>query len=282
MLRIDPHTHSACSDGTDTPSELMWAALRAGLDVVGLTDHDTMAGWGEAATQVGDTGVALIRGVELSCSSHGISAHLLAYLFEPTDAALLAAMEHTRESRDTRARHMVERIAEDYPLTWEMVQQFAPSDGGPVGRPHIADALVALGAFPDRSAVFERVLLPSSPYYVHHWAPDPVEAVGMVRAAGGVPVLAHPRAGRRGRVLSEEVIAEMAAAGLFGLERDHRDHRGEDREDVDRLAHRLGLQVTGSSDYHGTGKPNRLGENLTSEYVYRAIEEQSHLEVLRP
>lgn len=282
MIRIDPHTHSACSDGTDTPSELMWAALRAGLDVVGLTDHDTMAGWDEAATRVGPTGVALIRGTELSCSSHGISAHLLAYLFDPSDEALTAAMARTRESRDSRARRMVELIARDYPLTWEMVQQFAPSDGGPVGRPHIADALVALGVFPDRSAAFETVLHPSGPYYVHHWAPDPVDAVTMVRAAGGVPVLAHPRAGKRGRVLSEDVIAEMAAAGLFGLERDHRDHTEEDREDVARLAHRLGLQVTGSSDYHGTGKPNRLGENLTSEYVYRAVEEQSQLEVLRP
>lgn len=282
MIRIDPHTHTNCSDGTDTPTELMWAARRAGLDVVGLTDHDTYAGWDEAAVQVGPTGVALMRGVEMSCASEGITVHLLAYMPDPADVALREAFERTRTSRETRARRMVARLAADFPITWEDVQRFAPADGGPVGRPHIADALVAAGPFPDRSAVFAKVLHPSGPYYVHHWAPEPVDAVRMVRAAGGVPVLAHPRARARQRILPEAVIAEMAAAGLFGLERDHHDHTAEDREEVDRIARRLALQVTGSSDYHGSGKPNRLGENLTSEYVYRAIEAEAHLEVLRP
>ena len=282
VLRIDPHTHSRCSDGTDAPTELMRAAARVGLDVIGLTDHDTFAGWGEAAGMVPETGVALLRGVEMSCAAQGITVHLLAYLPDPRDPGLLDAFERTRSSRVTRARRIVEKLAADYPITWEQVQSFAPSDGGPVGRPHIADALVAIGAFPDRSAAFVKALHPSGPYYVHHWAPDPVEAVRLVLAAGGVPVLAHPRARARQRLLPEDVIADMAAAGLFGIERDHRDQDAQDREDVDRIARRLHLMETGSSDYHGTGKPNLLGENLTSEYVYRDIEERGRLEVVRP
>jgi predicted metal-dependent phosphoesterase TrpH len=283
VIRIDPHTHSACSDGTDTPAELMTAAPRAGLDVVGLTDHDTLVGWDEAAGEVGRTGVALMRGVEISCSAAGITVHLLAYMPDPADDALLAVFERTRASRLVRARRIVENLSADYPISWELVQRFAPQDGGPVGRPHIADALVAAGAFPDRSAAFAEALHPSGPYFVHHWAPDPVEAVTLVRRAGGVPVLAHPRArDRQNRVVPEETIAAMAEAGLFGLERDHRDQSPVEREEVDRIARRLGLQETGSSDYHGTGKPNRLGENLTLEYVYRAIEDEAGLEVIRP
>ena len=281
MIRIDPHTHTACSDGTDTPSGLMFAAQRVGLDVIGLTDHDTFAGWEEAASQVVTTGVALMRGVEMSCSSNGITVHLLGYMPDPEDKKLQELFQSSIDSRANRARHMVENLSADYPITWEMVQQFAPT-GGPVGRPHIADALVQVGAFPDRNAAFAQALHPSSPYYVRYSAPDPVDATVAIRAAGGVPVLAHPRAGRRQRILPEDVIAEMASVGLFGLERDHRDQNEEERADVDRIANRLGLQETGSSDYHGTGKPNKLGENLTSEYVYRAIEEQARLEVLRP
>ncbi len=283
MIRIDPHTHSACSDGTDAPAQLMRTARRVGLDVVGLTDHDTLAGWDEAAAEVPHTGVALMRGVEISCSSAGITAHLLGYMPDPGNPGLQATFAHTRESRLTRARRIVENLSADYPITWEMVQRFAPADGGPVGRPHIADALVAIGAFPDRSAAFVTALHPAGPYYVHHWAPDPVDAVRLVRAAGGVPVLAHPRAAQRQRrMISEDTIAQMAQAGLFGLERDHRDQSAAEREEVDRIARRLGLQETGSSDYHGTGKPNLLGENLTSEYVYRAIEDEARLEVVRP
>lgn len=282
VLRIDPHTHSRFSDGTDTPTELMRAASRVGLDVIGLTDHDTFAGWDEAAQMVPEVGVALLRGVEMSCAANGITVHLLGYLPDPGDPGLAAAFERTRASRATRARRIVERLAADYPITWDQVEAFGPSDGGPIGRPHIADALVAIGAFPDRSAAFAHVLHPSGPYYVHHWAPDPVDAVRLVVAAGGVPVLAHPRARARQRLLPEDDIADMAEAGLFGIERDHRDQAAQDREDVDRIARRLHLQETGSSDYHGGGKPNRLGENLTSEYVYRDIEARGRAEVIRP
>jgi len=217
----------------------------------------------------------------MSCSASGITVHLLAYLFDPASPCLVEDFRRTREDRETRAQRMVAKLAADYPITWEDVVSFAP-EGGPVGRPHIADALVAAGAFPDRSAAFVEALHPSGPYYVHHWAPDPVEAVRCVREAGGVPVLAHPRARKRQRLLPEAVIADMAAAGLFGIERDHRDHGPEDRADVERMAREMGLAMFGSSDYHGTGKPNRIGENTTDPDVIAEVVVQGCIEVVEP
>ncbi|MCD4557272.1 PHP domain-containing protein [Schaalia sp. lx-100] len=281
MLRIDPHAHTAISDGTDTPKELMYAAARAGLNVVGLTDHDTIDGWDEAAQHVSASGVALLRGAEISASADGITVHILGFLFNPTDPGIMRICERTRHDRQTRAQRIVERIAADYPITFADVQRQAHGSAV-IGRPHIADALVEAGIFPDRSAAFVHVLHPRGPYYVHHWAPDPVEVVQKIRAAGGVPVLAHPRAAARQRLLGEDVIAHMAEAGLFAMERDHRDHDEQGKKDVERLARDLRICVTGSSDYHGSGKPNHLGENLTSEHVFRQIEEQGFLEVLYP
>ena len=273
-MRIDPHTHSACSDGTDTPAELMAAAARVGLDVVGLTDHDTTTGWAEAAAAVPATGVTLLRGTEISCAADGVTLHLLAYLFDPEDAALRAAFARARRSRDDRARRMVDRLATDYPITWQDVVEQAPQ-AVTIGRPHIADALVSSGCFPDRSAAFAGPLATDSPYYVRHWALDPVRACELVRSAGGVPIAAHPRAARRQRrLVPDSVFAAMAEAGLAALEVDHRDHDPADRQAARTLAHDLGLGMSGSSDYHGSGKPNRLGENLMPlELLDRIVDE---------
>ena len=281
VKRIDPHTHSAYSDGTDTPAQLLAAAARAGLDAIALTDHDTTDGWDEACAAVSATGVSLIRGAEISCSASGISAHLLAYLFDPANPGLLDVFRRTRQDRETRARRIVDNLSADYPISWEDVLDFAP-EGGPVGRPHIADALVRAGCFPDRGAAFVHALHPSGPYYVHHWAPDPVEAVRLVLKAGGVPVLAHPRARGRSRLLPEAVIGDMADAGLFGIERDHRDHGPQDRADVERIGCELGLALFGSSDYHGSGKPNRIGENTTDPATIAEVVKRGYIGVVEP
>ncbi|EFU61398.1 MULTISPECIES: PHP domain-containing protein [Actinomycetaceae] len=281
VKRIDPHTHSAYSDGTDTPAQLLAAAARAGLDAIALTDHDTTDGWDEACAAVSATGVSLIRGAEISCSASGISAHLLAYLFDPANPGLLDVFRRTRQDRETRARRIVDNLSADYPISWEDVLDFAP-EGGPVGRPHIADALVRAGCFPDRGAAFVHALHPSGPYYVHHWAPDPVEAVRLVLKAGGVPVLAHPRARGRSRLLPEAVIGDMADAGLFGIERDHRDHGPQDRADVERIGGELGLALFGSSDYHGSGKPNRIGENTTDPATIAEVVKRGYIGVVEP
>lgn len=279
-MRIDLHTHSSASDGTDAPADVVAAAAAAGLDVVALTDHDTTAGWDEAAVAARAHGIALVRGTEVSARSRGISIHLLSYLQDPTHPALLAELDRTRRARLDRARLIVERLAADHPITWQDVLEQS-QDAVVVGRPHIADALVARGVVPDRDAAFVDLLASRGRYHVPHHAPEAVVAVQAIRAAGGVPVFAHPGADGRGRVVADRVFDELAEAGLAGLEVYHRDHDEAQRARLAAIAERLGLLVTGSSDYHGAGKANRLGENLTAPAVLTAIDEQGSVEVIR-
>jgi len=275
---IDLHAHSTASDGTDPPAGVVEAAATAGLDVVALTDHDTTAGWAEASAEAHRSGVTVVLGTEISARWDGISVHLLSYLQDPGHPALVAEIERTRAARLVRARTMVELLGEDYGLTWEDVMAQTGADAT-VGRPHIADAL---GVVVDRSAAFATMLVPSSRYYVPHYAPDAVDAVAAIRAAGGVPVFAHPGADTRGRVVPEAAIEELADAGLAGLEVHHRDHSPLQVARLTALADRLGLLVTGSSDYHGAGKPNLLGENTTAPAVLARIAEQGTTAVVRP
>lgn len=271
-MRIDLHTHSNVSDGTQSPAEVISSAAATGLDVVALTDHDTTAGWDEAAAAAQDHGIALVRGIEISCQHHGISIHLLGYLHDPAAPGLLEELERSRESRVTRAQRIVELLSRDVPLSWsDVLEQVEP--GATIGRPHIADAMAAKGIVASRGIAFDDYLYDGSPYYVSHYAPDPVIAVRLVVAARGVAVMAHPFASIRGRVVADSVIEAMAAAGMAGLEVQHRDHDPDEvRHGLD-LAASLGLLVTGSSDYHGAGKANRLGENTTDPLVLQRIEE---------
>ncbi|WP_129338284.1 PHP domain-containing protein [Cellulomonas endophytica] len=279
-MRADLHTHSAASDGTQSPAELVGAAAAAGLDVVAVTDHDTTAGWDEAAAAAVAHGVALVRGTEISTLSGWVSVHLLSYLHDPAEPALAAELEQTRRSRLGRARAMVDLLSRDLPITWDDVRAQAVGAVS-VGRPHIADALVAAGVVPDRDTAFAHLLRAGGPYFVPHHAPSTAAAVRLVRAAGGVPVLAHPGADARGRTIPDEVFDELAAEGLAGIEVDHRDHTPAQRDRLRAIAARLDLLVTGSSDFHGTGKANRLGENLTDAHVVAAIEERGRLGVVR-
>ncbi|MFF1828702.1 PHP domain-containing protein [Paenarthrobacter sp. NPDC058040] len=271
-MRIDLHAHSNVSDGTETPAGVIASAARAGLDVVALTDHDSTDGWEQAAVAARDNGVAFVPGMEISCrTGQGISVHLLSYLHDPAHPGLLEEINKSRDARLTRAERMVTLLSEDYPLTWDdVIHHVAP--GATVGRPHIADALVAAGVVADRSEAFSSILTSHSRYFVQHYAPDPAVAVELVRAAGGVPVFAHPVAAARGRIVGEQTYQEMIDAGLLGLEIDHRDNPEEGRAFLRRLAAKNHLLITGSSDYHGTGKPNLLGENLTDPGVLERIE----------
>jgi 3',5'-nucleoside bisphosphate phosphatase len=272
---IDLHTHSNASDGTLNPAEVVAEAAHHGLTTIALTDHDTTAGWDEAASAALEHRVDLVPGVEISTQHRGTSVHLLAYLVDPAHPGLVEEMEHARSSRDTRMERMVAKLAEaGIPVSMEAVLAQA-SPGATLGRPHLADALVATGYVATRDAAFADLLHDSSPFYVHHYAPDVVRAVRLVREAGGVPVMAHPFANRRGRTVSDAVIEEMAGAGLAGLEVNHRDHFGPERAHGQALADRLGLFVTGASDFHGTGKENRIGENTTAPEVLAQIEEQA-------
>ena len=271
---IDLHTHSSVSDGTETPSQLIRAAAAAGLGTVAITDHDSTAGWSEAVAMAGEVGITLIRGMELSTRVRFASVHLLAYLFDPSDAGIVSETARIRQARLTRAEQMVERIGEDYELTWDDVLA-QTTDGATIGRPHIADALVARGLVLTRSEAFAGILHWEAGYYQPHYAPDPLHAIRLVRAAGGVPVLAHPATRGVAHIVPEERLADMVDAGLFGLELEHRENEPEAKARLYELAAKFGLEVTGSSDYHGTGKPNRLGENTTEPGVLERIIEQA-------
>ncbi|MFF3192439.1 PHP domain-containing protein [Streptomyces misionensis] len=269
-MRIDLHCHSTASDGTDTPAELVRKAAAAGLDVVALTDHDTTRGHAEAIAAL-PAGLTLVPGAELSCRLDGVSMHMLAYLFDPEEPALLAERELVRDDRVPRAKGMVAKLnALGVPVTWEQVERIAA--GGSVGRPHVASALVELGVVETVSDAFtDQWLADGGRAYVEKHETDPFEAIRLVKAAGGVCVFAHPAAAKRGRTVPESAIAKMAAAGLDGIEVDHMDHDAETRERLRGLAKDLGLLVTGSSDYHGTRKTVELGAYTTDPEVYGEI-----------
>lgn len=266
---IDLHAHSRESDGTDAPGDVVRAAAAAGLGAVALTDHDTVAGWVEATGVAHETGVALLPGVEFSSQIGPASVHVLGYLLDPESEAFMGERERIRAERIDRAERMVHAIGRDYPLTWQHVEQHS-APGATIGRPHIADALVTLGIVPDRSAAFEGILHWQGGYYQPHQAPPPEAAIAIIREAGGVAVLAHP--GARGRpVLRMGMLGDLVGAGLAGVEVWHRDNGEPDRRLLLAEAERSGLLVTGSSDYHGSGKPNRLGEHTTDPAVVAEI-----------
>jgi 3',5'-nucleoside bisphosphate phosphatase len=282
-VMIDLHTHSTASDGTEAPAVVVQRAAEAGLTAIALTDHDTTAGWADAADAARRVGVSVIPGIEISTDRRGQSIHLLAYLPDPADPDLAAELRQARESRDLRLDRMVGLLAADgLPVTVESVRAEV-ADGATAGRPHVADALVRAGVVATRDEAFARYLAHDGRYYVDYYAPDPVRAVELVRAAGGVPVLAHAWSGTRRHVIPDPVIEEMAAAGMAGLEVNHRDHDADAVRHLTALAAALGLFTTGSSDYHGAGKRNRLGEHLTRPEVLDTIEAQARgTAVVRP
>jgi predicted metal-dependent phosphoesterase TrpH len=273
VTRIDLHCHSNASDGTLTPAQLVTAGAQAGLDVMAITDHDTTGGWAAAAAARPE-GLCLVRGAELSCRWFGdeewpIALHLLAYLFDPAEPRLAADLATLRRDREQRAEKIVDKLrADGVPITWDEVWGYAA--GGSVGRPHIAQALIRAGLVRTTDEAFASRWL-GSRYFVPKADLDVFEAVRAVRAAGGVPVFAHPRATVRGRVVPDRLIAELADAGLFGLEADHEDHTPEQRAHVRTLAEGLGLVVTGSSDFHGTHKRVQLGAFTTAPEAYEKI-----------
>jgi predicted metal-dependent phosphoesterase TrpH len=269
-LLIDLHSHSTASDGTEPPAEVVRRARAAGLDVLALTDHDTVAGV-PAAAEALPAGMTLVPGMELSCRRDGMSVHLLAYLFDPDEPRLAAECARIRQGREDRGRRMVERLIDlGVPLTWEQVYEIA--DGGVVGRPHIARAMVATGVISEPAQAFtSEWIAPGGRAHVGRYALDPLTAVRLVDGAGGVAVLAHPKAGRRGRTVPDAWIAELAGAGLFGVEADHRDHDAASRDHVRRLAADLGLATTGASDDHGRLTGHRLGCETTSPEVYERL-----------
>ncbi|MGA1609195.1 MAG: PHP domain-containing protein [Candidatus Nanopelagicaceae bacterium] len=261
--RIDLHTHSNESDGTDRPGELVEKAIVAGVTHLSVTDHDSITGWSEALSHRDDS-ISLILGAEISCqTSEALSVHMLGLLFDPENQPLRSAMEQTRTNRVTRMERIVTRLQEAG-IEITIADVYAElSEGATLGRPHLADAMVKKGIVSDRSEAFERYLHNRSKFYIPDASPTPEIAIGLIKEAGGVAVIAHPFASLRGRIISPEYLESLVDAGLDGIEIDHRDHNEGERDALREMVRRFGLIATGGSDYHGTGKVNKLAENTT-------------------
>ncbi|MEY4437397.1 MAG: hypothetical protein RL100_861 [Actinomycetota bacterium] len=283
MSIIDLHTHSTRSDGKDSPRELVKNAAEAGVQIIALTDHDSTRGWQEAQETAQQVGLGFVPGIEVTSVAKVnardrqrlISVHLLAYLPDPEHEAFHLMLGDTRTTREARGRSIVERLAEDIEITWEMVLNHL-EPGATVGRPAIADTLVELGVVSTRSEAFDYYLSSDGPYYVSHDTVDVIDAISMIRESGGVPVLAHPLTDFPADASDSDFPVEhfeaMIDAGLAGFEVFHRDVPEYSRSWLRRMAESHDLIVTGSSDYHGLhGKPNRLGENSTSPEMLQRI-----------
>jgi len=272
---IDLHTHTTCSDGTDRPRDLVNKAIVHGLEVLGISDHDTTSGWEEATQALRGT-LKLALGAEISClTTDGVSVHMLGMLFDPNHKEMQTVLEETRDGRLPRMRKMIEKMrAEGMDISIEDVEKAMPV-GATMGRPHLADALVAKKIVKSRDEAFIDLLHNDSRFYVSHAAPTPVEAIALIRRAGGVAVIAHPFASHRGQILKPDNFADLVTAGLNGIEVDHRDQNPDERAMLRAIAQELDLVVTGSSDYHGTGKMNLLAENHTSREEWQKLESQA-------
>ena len=273
---IDLHTHTTCSDGTDSPRELINKALSQGIDVLAITDHDTTAGWSEARKAVrGD--IELVLGAEISCLTHdGISVHMLGLLFDENNAPMQKLLEETRDGRIPRMKKMIELMrAEGMNISMADVEAAMPP-GATLGRPHLADALVKNGVIASRDEAFQGLLNNDSRFYVSHAAPTPEEAISVIRSAGGVAIIAHAFASHRGQILGAQDFQGLCDAGLNAIEVNHRDHSYSERGMLRAIAIEQNLVITGSSDYHGNGKLNSLGENSTDLEQWLRLESQAN------
>ena len=276
-MLIDLHTYTNASDGTDSPTQLIDKAINRGINILALTDHDTTRGWGEAETALlnhpSKSGMKLVLGSEISCQDDdGISIHMLGLLFDPDYQPLFEVLERTRENRHSRMERIIARLNEaGIDITIDEVNAQRKGDAT-LGRPHLADALVARGHVASRDEAFAALLHNKSKFYINHYSPSPVETIKLIKAAGGVAIIAHPLASQRGRTISMDLFESLIAAGLDGIEVDHRDHSESEKSDLLRFAIEHELIVTGASDYHGTGKLNQLAEYTTHPRQWEALE----------
>jgi predicted metal-dependent phosphoesterase TrpH len=269
---IDLHTHSLASDGTDTPGELINKAHARGISVLGLMDHDTVAGWDEAISYL-RPGMSLVLGSEISCQTlDGTSVHMLGMLFDRENTALAEVLSTTRDNRLTRMNRIVARLNEaGFEISIEdVLAQLAP--GATLGRPHLADALIAKKIVASRDEAFTELLHNNSKYYISHYSPTPEDAIKLIKQAGGVAVIAHPLASLRGRTVSIDSFKSMVEAGLDGIEISHRDQSEDERQLLREVVEQYDIIATGSSDYHGNGKLNQLAEFTTTPEDFEALE----------
>jgi 3',5'-nucleoside bisphosphate phosphatase len=279
----DLHCHTVFSDGTKSPAQLVALASRLGLDGVAITDHDTTAGWPDAQRAAREQGLALLRGSEITAQDDQVSVHVLAYQYDPHDAGVVELFASTKAARIERARRMVALLSRDFPIEWDdVLRQAKKGADTTVGRPHMADALVEVGVCRNRSEAFDGPMSASSKYYIPTPSPTALQVVQVVKQAGGVSVIAHPADRSRNSVLlSDAQIRHLTQAGLGGLEVWHRGNDVQSQKHLLELADELDLLVTGGSDWHGDGKPNILGENLTQDSVVAQIVQRGAIDLVR-
>ena len=271
-MRADLHCHSTVSDGTTSPGDVVRAAAALGIDVLALTDHDTSAGWSAAGAAASATGVCLLPGMEISTKHDSRGVHLLAYLVDPSYVPLQDELGRIRAGRDSRLPAMLGALAAaGVVLTEDEVRRQA-GERPVLGRPHVADAMVARRLVESRQEAFARWLNPGRPGFVVRYAPSTATMIAIVTAAGGAAVLAHPWGRNSRSVVQRDALEEFRGAGLVGIEVDHQDHSATDRRQLRDLAGQLDLVVTGASDYHGLGKvDHELGCNLTEPAELRRL-----------
>ena len=277
LMLIDLHTHTNASDGTDTPSGLIDKAIAAGISVLAITDHDTTRGWQEASSALlnhpSGSDMELVLGSEISCQDEdGLSIHMLGLLFDSGHQALIDELDKTREHRLFRMEKIINRLNE---ISLDEVYAMRTGDAT-LGRPHLADALVAKGHVASRQEAFEIFLHNKSKYYVNHYSPTPEAAIRLIKQAGGVAVIAHPFASKRGKTLKIEAFDQLIAAGLDGIEVDHPDHSESEKSELVSLAIARNLIITGASDYHGDGKLNRLAQFTTNPEQWVQLESRAN------
>ena len=281
-MRIDLHTHSDRSDGTMSPTQLVEHAVEVGIDVLAITDHDSFDGWEQASLAADESGLTLLRGIEISCRFAGESTHLLGYLPDPAYPPLVAELARVIDGRNSRLPALLARLRElGVDIDIDDVRRVA-GEATAMGRPHVADALVEKGVVVNRDEAFARFLGPGRPAYVDRYAADLTEMIGLVAAAGGVSVIAHPWASRHdSSALDEAAFEALRGAGLAGIEVDHQDHSAAKRAALRELAAGLDLVVTGSSDFHGSGKVDfDLGCNTTDPAQFERLMARARLSSL--
>jgi predicted metal-dependent phosphoesterase TrpH len=245
---IDLHLHTTASDGRLSPAQLVARVAAAGITTMSVTDHDTVAGLSEVGAEASPRGIRLVPGIEITSVADGRDVHMLGYLFDPENAGLLTFLEGQRALRVSRVREIGVRLAGlGLPIDVEaLVTMAATRPGTSVGRPQIARAMVAAGHVASVQDAFERWLAAGLPGFVPRTGPSPAAVVDVIHAAGGVASMAHPGVTKR-----DDLIRPLADHGLDAIEVYHSDHQPEDVQEYRQLAQRLGLLVSGGSDFHG-------------------------------
>lgn len=272
-MRIDLHTHSNVSDGTDSPTMLVQKAIQAGLDVIALTDHDTLAGVAEAQMAGRRSGLKVLGGLEMSTKFEGKSVHLLGYGCDVRNRDLVAELARIRAGRVQRLPQMIDKLRDNgLDVSVEEVYELA-GDAQAVGRPHVADLMVKKGIVAHRNDAFSEWIGEGKPGYVERYACQLEVAIDLIHSAKGVAVIAHPWSRDSRTVLTREVFERLVRDHqLDGIEVEHQDHDEHTRELLFEMGASLGLVRTGSSDYHGLGKfDHELGCNTTRPTAYTEL-----------